>query len=100
VDAGLAPQGTETILLVAPGSRLTPQLNQLDISFRRAFVIHDRWSIKAQGQIFNVLNANTVYSEGQTLGSSVTPFVKGGIGGTPSLILNPRMLQLAVQFKF
>ncbi len=100
VDAGLAPQGSETILLVAPGGRLTPQLNQLDISLRRAFVIHDRWTIKAEGQIFNVLNANTVYAEGQTLGSSITPFVKGGIGGTPTAILNPRMLQLVVQFKF
>ena len=100
VDAGLSPQGSETILLVAPGGRLTPQLNQLDISLRRAFVIHDRWTIKAEGQIFNVLNANTVYAEGQTLGSSITPFVKGGIGGTPTAILNPRMLQLVVQFKF
>ena len=100
VDAGLAPQGSETILLVAPGSRFTPQLNQLDISFRRGFVIHDRWSIKAEAQIFNVLNANTVYAEGQTLGSSVTPFVKGGLGGTPTAILNPRMLQMVVQFKF
>jgi hypothetical protein len=96
----LAPQGAETILLVAPGSRLTPLLNQLDIGFRRAFVIHDRWTIKAEGQIFNVLNANTVYAEGQTLGTSITPFAKGGLGGVPTAILNPRMLRLAVQFKF
>ena len=99
VDSGLA-QGAETIMLVAPGSRLTPQLSQLDFGFRRAFVIHERLTIKAEGQIFNVLNANTVYTEAQTLGSSITPFVKGGIGGTPTAILNPRMLRLAVQLKF
>ncbi|HLH00470.1 MAG TPA: carboxypeptidase regulatory-like domain-containing protein [Bryobacteraceae bacterium] len=99
VDSGLA-QGSETLVLVAPGSRLTPQLNQLDIGIRRDFVIHDRWTIKAQGQIFNVLNSNVVTAEAQTLGSSITPFTKGGIGGTPTTILNPRMLQLAVQFKF
>ena len=99
VDPGLA-QGSETIMLVAPGSRLTPQLNQLDLGLRRSFVIQDRWTIKAEGQIFNVLNANTVYSEAQTLGTSVTPFVKGGLGGTPTAILNPRMLRLAVQLKF
>jgi hypothetical protein len=93
-------QGAETIMLVAPGSRLTPQLNQFDIAIRRAFVIHDRWNIKAEGQIFNLLNANTVYAEGQTLGSTITPFVKGGIGGVPTAILNPRTLRLVVQFKF
>jgi hypothetical protein len=99
VDPGLA-QGPETIMLVAPGSRLTPHLNQLDIGIRRPFTIRDRWNIKPEAQIFNVLNANTVYSEAQTLGSSVTPFVKGGIGGVPTAILNPRMLRLAVQFQF
>jgi hypothetical protein len=99
VDPGLA-QGAETIMLVAPGSRLTPQLNQLDIALRRAFVIRDRYTIKAESQIFNVLNANTVYSEAQTLTTSVTPFLKGGIGGVPTAILNPRMVRLVVQFKF
>lgn len=99
VDPGLL-QGSETIMLVAPGSRLTPQLNQLDMAIRRGFVIRDRWNIKAEGQIFNLLNANTVYSEAQTLTSSVTPFVKGGIGGVPTAILNPRMLRLVVQVKF
>ena len=99
VDPGLT-QGAETIMLVAPGSRLTPRLTQLDIAIRRGFSIRERWSIKAEGQIFNILNANTVYSEAQMLGTSITPFVKDGIGGTPTAILNPRMLRLAVQFKF
>ena len=99
VDAGLA-QGAETIMLVAPGSRLTPRLNQLDIGVRRSFTIHDRYVVKAEGQIFNVINSNVVTSEAQTLGSSITPFAKGGPGGVPTAILNPRMLRLAVQFKF
>jgi hypothetical protein len=99
VDPGLA-QGSETIMLVAPGSRLTPQLTQLDIAIRRGFVIRDRYHVKAEAQIFNVLNSNAVTAEAQTLGSSVTPFVNGGIGGVPTAILNPRMLRLAVQFRF
>ena len=99
VNPGLA-QGAETIMLVAPGSRLTPQLNQLDIGARRAFVIHDRYTIKAEAQIFNVINSNVVTAEAQTLGTSITPFAKGGLGGVPTAILNPRMLRLAVQFKF
>jgi hypothetical protein len=93
-------QGAETIMLVAPGSRLTPQLNQLDIGIRRSFTFHDRYTVKAEAQIFNVINSNVVTSESQTLGSSITPYVKGGPGGVPTAILNPRMLRLAVQFKF
>jgi hypothetical protein len=99
VDSGLA-QGPETVMLVAPGSRLTPQLSQLDIGIRRPFNIHDRWNIKPEAQIFNILNANTVYQEAQTLATSITPFVKGGISGVPTAILNPRMLRLAIQFQF
>jgi hypothetical protein len=87
-------------MLVAPGSRLTPRLNQLDVGVRRSFTIRDRYVVKAEGQIFNVINSNVVTTEAQTLGSSVTPFVKGGAGGVPTAILNPRMLRLAVQFKF
>lgn len=99
VDSGLA-QGSETIVLVPPGSRLTPQLTQFDIAIRRGFVVHERYNLKAEAQIFNVLNSNVVTAEAQTLGSSVTPFLKGGIGGVPSAILSPRMLRLAVQFRF
>jgi len=99
VNAGLL-QGAETIMLVAPGSRLTPQLNQLDIGIRRSFTFHDRYSIKAEAQIFNVINSNVVTAESQTLGSSITPYLKDGPGGVPTAILNPRMLRLAVQFHF
>jgi hypothetical protein len=88
------------MLLVPPGSRLTPQLTQLDIGIRRGFVIQDRYNIKAEAQIFNLLNSNAVTAEAQTLGSSVTPFIKGGIGGVPTAILNPRMLRVAVQLRF
>ncbi len=45
VDPGLA-QGSETIMLVAPGSRLTPRLTQLDVAIRRAFLFHEHWTIK------------------------------------------------------
>ncbi|MEO8100767.1 MAG: TonB-dependent receptor [Acidobacteriota bacterium] len=99
VNAGLT-QGSETIMLVAPGSRLTPQLTQVDIGIRRAFIFHDRYSVKTEAQIFNLINSNVVTTEAQTLGSNVTPFVKGGIGGVPTAILNPRMLRLSMQFQF
>jgi hypothetical protein len=53
-----------------------------------------------EAQIFNVINSSTVLNESQTLGATVKPFVAGAPGGTPSVILNPRMLRLNLQFKF
>jgi hypothetical protein len=51
-------------------------------------------------QIFNLINANTVLTESYTLGTSITPYVASGPGGQPSVIANPRMLRLSLQFKF
>jgi len=99
VDPGLR-QGSETIQLIAPGSRLTPQLTQFDIGARRVFRIHEKYTIIPEMQLFNVINASTVLVETQSLGTTIKPFVSGGPGGTPSVILNPRMLRLNLQFKF
>jgi hypothetical protein len=99
VDPALR-QGSELIPLVAPGSRLTPRLNQVDIGIRRLFRLRDKVTVSAQAEIFNVLNASTVLTESETLGTSVAPYLPGGVGGQPSAIANPRMLRLSVQFKF
>ncbi len=99
VDPGLR-QGSETIQLIAPGSRLTPQLTQFDIGARRVFRIHEKYTIIPEMQLFNVINASTALVETQSLGTTVKPFISGGPGGTPSVILNPRMLRLNLQFKF
>jgi hypothetical protein len=101
VDPGLnSKQGTELISLVAPGARLTPQLNQLDVGLRKAFHPREGMTLTAEGQVFNVINTNTVLVESETLGTTVKPYLPGGIGGQPSAIANPRMLRLSLQFKF
>jgi hypothetical protein len=99
VDPGLK-QGSELIPLVAPGSRLTPRLNQLDIGFRRLFHPRESMTLSAEAQIFNIINSNTVLTESETLGTTVKPYLPGGIGSQPSAVANPRMLRLALQFKF
>ena len=99
VDPNLK-QGSELIPLIAPGSRLTPRLNQLDVGIRKTFHIHERYIIMAEAQIFNLFNVNTVLTESYTLGSTIKPYVEGGPGGQPSAIEAPRMLRLNVQFKF
>jgi hypothetical protein len=99
VDPGLK-QGSEVIPLIAPGSRLTPRLNQFDLGFRRVFHIREHLTISGEATIFNVFNANTVLTESYALGTSVKPYMAGGPGGQPSVIENPRMLRLSTQFKW
>jgi hypothetical protein len=99
VDPGLT-QGTETIMLVPPGSRLGPRLNQLDLGVRKSFHIREKFTLMGEAQFFNALNSNAVLTESYTLGSSVKPYVARGPGGVPTAILNPRMMRLNLQFKF
>jgi hypothetical protein len=99
VDPGLK-QGSELIPLVAPGTRFTPRLNQLDMGLRRVFHPRENMTLSAEGQIFNIINSNTVLTESETLGTKVALYLPGGLGGQPSSIANPRMLRLSLQFKF
>jgi hypothetical protein len=99
VDPGLK-QGSEVIPLIAPGSRLTPRLNQLDIGVRRLFHPRENMTLSGEVQVFNLINSNTVLTESYTLGTSIKPYIAGGPGGQPSVIANPRMLRLSLQFKF
>src|SRR5439155_26886385 len=99
----VAPNLTNTSLtvpLVPPGSRFMDRLNQLDVGIRRTFAIRERIHVQTQVEMFNVNNAHTVLLETQTLGTSVKPFVAGGLGGTPQALLQPRLLRVALQFKF
>jgi hypothetical protein len=76
------------------------RLNQFDIGLRRTFAIKEKFRIQAQAEMFNVNNSHAVLLETQALGTSVKPFVEGGIGGTPQSLLQPRLLRLALQFHF
>jgi hypothetical protein len=100
VDPGQVSGLTETVELVAPGARFTPRLNQFDLGIRKIFHIRDKYTLMGEAQIFNLFNVGTVLTESYTLGSSVTPYLAGGPGGTPSVIENARMLRLNLQFKF
>ena len=99
MDTGLK-QGSEAIQLIAPGSVLTPRQNQIDIGIRRLFRIREKYTLAGEAQLFNIANSNAVLTESYSLGSTVKPFVAGGPGGQPTVIQNPRMLRLNLQFKF
>jgi hypothetical protein len=112
VDANLK-QGTEVIQLIAPGSQLTPRLNQIDLTLRRNFHIRERYTISAEFSMFNLVNQSVALTEAESLGSnnaklfmtssecgSIANPTNCGIGGTPSVISNPRMFRISTQIKF
>jgi len=111
VDANLK-QGTEFIPLIAPGTQLTPRYNQDDLSLRRNFRIKEKYTLGGELSIFNLANQSIVLTQSESLGSSAAIFMTSkqcgaagnptncGLGGVPSVISNPRMFRLALQFKF
>ena len=79
-----------TVPLIAPGSKLYPRHNQLDLGIRKLFRIRNmQWS--AQADIFNLNNSSRVSAETQAFGPSL---------GRPTAILQPRLLRLAAQLRF
>ena len=99
--------------LVPPGVRYLPRWNQLDIGLRRSFRIQGI-TLQAQLNVFNALNGNAVLGEGTGLTTRLNPLLASGqtspnftylsndphMGGTPTSILQPRMIQIGAQIKF
>ena len=101
-----------TVQLAAPGTRYLPRWNQIDLGLRRSFRVHGA-TVQAQVNLFNALNSNTVLAEGTTLSTLLNPLHNGQTssnftylsndsdrGGTPTSILQPRLIQIGAQIKF
>jgi hypothetical protein len=91
-----------TLQLASPGTRYEPRWNQLDFGVRRTFRLRRGVTLQAQVDLFNALNANPVLTEGTSLSTTVAPFLSAdpNAGGTPTSILQPRIIRLAAQFRF
>jgi hypothetical protein len=79
-----------TLDLTPPGSDYYLRQNQLDWGLRKLFRVK-QYSFSAQMDLFNALNSSYVQTQITTLGSSL---------GTPTKILQPRLLRLAMQMRF
>jgi len=108
VDPGLK-QGSETIQLVAPGSVLTPRLNQLDLSVKKSFRFREKYVLEPTLQAFNILNSNAAVTQSTSVSTTVSPFLTSGcssglstcgVGGPITTITNPRLLRVALMFRF
>lgn len=104
-------QGTQTVDLVAPGQVLAPRLNQLDFSLKKSFTFRDKFVVEPTAQIFNVLNSNAAVIQAVALGADAAPLLPKsacgsgspancGLGGTVNTVTNPRLLRLALHFRF
>jgi hypothetical protein len=104
-------QGAETINLVAPGQVRTPRLNQLDLGLKKTITLKDRFVFEPEAQVFNILNTNAAVTESTALGSDAAQLLPKsacgsvaqancGIGGAVTTITNPRLLRLALLFRF
>jgi hypothetical protein len=102
---------TETLQLVAPGAVRTDRLNQLDISFKKNFRFRERWVLEPEVQIFNLLNSNAAVTQATGVSTTVAPFLtsaqcKGssltncGVGGPVTTLTNPRVMRIALLFRF
>jgi hypothetical protein len=122
IDPGFnALQGSETINLVAPGQVRTPRLNQLDLSLKRTFKFRERYVLEPTVQVFNLMNTNAAVVQSTSLSASysatspgVAPFLTHsqcgsstvgsfancGLGGAVTTITNPRILRIALLFRF
>jgi hypothetical protein len=91
-----------TVQLASPGTRYQPRWNQLDFGVRRTFRFRRGVTVQGQVDLFNALNANPVLTEGTALSTTVAPFLSSdpNAGGTPTTILQPRIIRLAAQFRF
>ncbi len=110
VDPGLL-QGAEVINLVAPGRVLTPRLNQLDLGLKKTFRIREKYVFEPEVQVFNLTNSNAAVVESVSLGSDTSPYLPKSactasspancsLGGAVTTITNPRLLRLALLFRF
>ena len=91
-----------TVQLASPGTRYEPRWNQLDLGLRRTFRFGRGVTVQGQVDLFNALNANPVLTEGTALSTTAAPFVSAdpASGGTPTSILQPRIVRIAAQFRF
>lgn len=94
VPASVFPNGQRTqsvtVNLIEPGTQYSERWNQLDLDGRRTFRL-GKATLAAQFSLYNVLNANTVLTQNQSLGAAL---------GQPLTILQGRMLRAALQMKF
>jgi hypothetical protein len=87
---------TATVPLDAPGTVMTPRVNQLDLSVSKRITI-GRFKLDPKIDVFNALNSDDYYSvRTTTYTPTTTPGTSSGTYMQPGNILQGRLLRVAV----
>jgi hypothetical protein len=86
-----ACNATVTVPLVPARSMFEPRLQQVDLRFSRAFRFGGATVLRANLDVYNVLNASNVLNQNTTYGNAWR---------TPTQILSGRLLRVGAQFDF
>ena len=79
--------------LVAPGTEFLPRINQLDLSFAKAFNFASTKRVQAQFDVFNVFNKDTETAYRDRL-FGLTSYLQ------PSTVLQGRMIRISTQVRW
>jgi hypothetical protein len=88
-----ASSETLSFALYSPFTQSENRLNQLDLRLTKLFKVHERLKIRANFDVYNIANANTVITETTTY-STTNSYLK------PTSILGPRMFKLGANLSF
>src|SRR5262249_27385558 len=87
------------------------RLNQFDVGLKKTIRFRERYVVEPEVQVFNILTSNVGVTEAVSLAGDATAFLPKaactasspancGLGGTVTTITNPRLLRLAMLFRF
>ena len=86
--------GSISVPLVAPGTEMTPRVNQLDLSISKRIIYHG-FRIDPKLDVFNALNSDDYYTvRSTTYGPTATAGVSSGTYMLPGSILQGRLLRI------
>src|SRR5206468_6275183 len=86
---GSPNSGTWTVPLDAPGTLLTPRVNQLDLSFSKRITIGSL-KLDPKIDIFNALNSDDYFSvRSQTYSPTTNPALQTAYAGSTGTYLQP-----------
>jgi hypothetical protein len=90
---GTLTQSTQNLYLAAAGAVRLPSVNLLDIRLSRVFAIRDRWSVRPEFDVYNLLNAATAMAENTSVNA-------GPLYRNPQAVLPPRLFKLGMKVDF
>jgi hypothetical protein len=86
-------QSSQSLYLAAAGAVRLPNVNLVDIRLSRLFALRDRWTLRPEFDVYNLLNAATVMAENTSVNA-------GSLFLNPQAVLPPRLFKVGLKIDF